>query len=369
MGAWEPQVVKIEKIEKHPDADNLSVATVLGAHDVVMKTGDYEVGQAVGYIMVDSVVPDTEQFYFLSPVIRSTDGQILGRKYPIGSVPERYRVIRDKKIRNKYSTGMLVPAPEGLNLGDSIVEALGLYKVEEEEEDEVAHNNPKMRFRNEKKPVGWDIPFYDINSVRKYSHLFLPNEEIILLEKDHGCNFSACFDGEKLWKKSRNFFKADEVKFTDGEGVDHTVLSTDPWSEVSSRLDLKKKLTAFPMKVFFGELVGQVKGYRYDAEIVDGKLLTKLHFYDVYDPIEHRYLDYEESLAMILAAYLTPSKELYRGPWTTKEEMFPIGEGKSSWNDRHLKEGWVMKPMKERVIDRVGRWQLKYVSEGFSLAK
>ncbi len=123
------------------------------------------------------------------------------------------------------------------------------------------------------------------------------------------------------------------------------------------------------MKVFFAECVGTVGGYRYDSEIVDGRLLTKLHFFDVYDPIKKSFLDYEESSAMIIAAGLTPSKEIYKGPWKGKEEMFPMGEIKSLWNPRHICEGWVMKPLKERYHEKIGRFQLKYVSEQYSLSK
>jgi RNA ligase (TIGR02306 family) len=370
MSAWYCQVVLIEAIDKHPNADSLSIATVLGAHPVIIKTGEYEVGQAVGYIGIDTVVPATAQFHFMSPVVRDADAKILGHKYEVDEVPERYRIVKAKKIRSIFSMGLLVPAPEGLSIGDSIVDVLGLTKWEEsEEQDEIAHNNPKVRTRTDKKPVGWDIPFYDISSARRHSNLFLPDEEIVLLEKDHGCNASFCFDGEKLWKKSRNFFKADDVTIIDGEGMTHTVSSTDHWSEAARRYNLRDKLAPFSMKVFFAECVGQVKGFRYDSEIVDGQLLTKLHFYDVYDPIERRYLDYEEGLEMILAAGLTPSKEIYKGPWLGNDKMFPLGEGKSSWNEKHVREGWVMKPLKERHVDKVGRWQLKYVSEAYSLAK
>ena len=69
MSEWLPSCVRIEKAEKHPDADNLDIATVLGDYPVICKRGEYKVGDLAGYIPVDTVVPDIEQWHFLSPKI------------------------------------------------------------------------------------------------------------------------------------------------------------------------------------------------------------------------------------------------------------------------------------------------------------
>lgn len=371
MSDWNPCVVKIEKIVKHDNADRLSIYyTSLGDYPIVDKIDAYKIGDIVGYISIDTIVPDTLQFHFLCPKVEGTSLS----KYNVGCVPERYRRIRAKKIREVYSQGLLLPLQQDihLNIGDSIVEHFGLTKWIEEEEDNIPGLSKEKRSRGEteKKPVGWSIPYYDIESVRKHHNLFLPDEEIVLLEKDHGCNFSACFDGEKLWIKSRNYFKRSEITFTDGDGISHTILATDPWNEAARACGLVEKLSKFPMKVFFAECVGAVKGFRYDSEIIDGKLIPKLHFFDVYDPIAKRYFDYDESLAMIKAADLTPSRELYRGVWLGKEKMCSLAEGQSSWNSKHCREGWVMKPVKERFEPKLnGRFQLKFVSETYSLQK
>ena len=366
MSEWFPQVVKIEKIEKHPNADNLSICYVLGDYPVIIKTGQYNVGDLVGYVLIDSIVPDTEQFYFLCPQAYEKyeeDSEIktrpLGPKYPVGSVPEKNRIIKAKKIRSIYSMGLLVDCPEGMNEGDSIVDYFGLKKWVEEVDDDVVFANAKHKNKGAnaaKPPTGWNILYYDVEGIRKYLNCFLPNEEIVLLEKINGSNSGFCFDGNKLWVKSRNYYKRTD--------------EADLWWDAALRYDLENRLSKFPMMVFYGELTGTVKRFRYDAEIINGSLQTKLYFFDIYDVSKSRYLDYEDSISIIKEVGLNPVPEIYKGPWLGKDVMYPLAEGKTLTGGNNIREGWVMKPLKERFESRLGgRWQGKLISEAYTLSK
>ena len=111
MTDWLPQVVKIEKVEKHPDADALDVATVLGDYPVIVKRGEYKVGDIALYLPIDTIVPDIQTYYFLCPKAYEkyeengeTKQRQLGPKYPLGQVPEKYRILKAKKIRGIYSS-------------------------------------------------------------------------------------------------------------------------------------------------------------------------------------------------------------------------------------------------------------------------
>jgi RNA ligase (TIGR02306 family) len=363
MSDWKPEIVTIEKLEKHPNADALEVATVLGDYPVITKLGQYTVGEIVGYIPIDSVCPSTEDFYFLCPKSYEKyeeDGEIkqrqIGNKYTVGNVPEKYRIIKAKKIRNVYSQGMLIKAPEGLKVGDSIVDVIGLEKWEEVEEDNIP-NAKKARGANQASPPqGWSIPYYDIEGLRKYISCLNEDEEIVLSEKIHGSNASFCFDGEKLWVKSRNYYKKMD--------------SDDPWWDVAIRYELEKKLSKYPMMVFFSELYGNVKGFRYDCEIINGAMNSKIRFFDIYDASKKRYLDYDPFLEMIKDLGLDAVPELYRGKWMGKETMYPYANGMTTLGGKHIREGFVLRTVKERYEPRLdSRLIIKMIGEEYNLQK
>lgn len=375
MSDWQPQIVRIEKVEKHPDADALDIATVLGDYPVITKRGEYNVGDVAAYIPIDSIVPDTEQFYFLCPKAyekyEDDQGQMqqrqLGPKYPVGGVPEKYRIIKAKKIRGIYSQGMIIPPPPpviidnhffpvGYNIGDSIVDIVGLKKWEEQEEENLPGLKKTRGTNAEKAPQGWAIPHYDIDGIRKYIACLQDGEEIVLTEKIHGSNAGFSHDGTRLWVKSRNFYKKQD--------------EDDMWWDIALRYDLATKLALHPGLVFFGEVYGQVKGFRYDTVIAEGRLMTKIRFFDVWDTKKMRYLDYDDRVSVLTELGLDSVPELYRGPWLGKEKMYPFAEGLTTLGGKHIREGWVLNTLKERYESRLdSRMQVKLVGEAYNLQK
>lgn len=347
MSDWNCQVVVIEKVETHPFADALDIVTVLGDYPVVVKRDEYRVGDLSGYLAIDTVVPDTEQFYFLCP---KQDGV---PKYSLGSVPEKNRTIRAKKIRNVYSQGMLVAIPNNLSPGDSLVEILSLKKLEEEEEERAAKIQPG---KTEKSPVGWSIPYYDISGLRQYINCLLPDEEIVLTEKIHGSSSSYCFDGEKLWVKSRNLYKRKD--------------GGDSWWDIAIRYNLEEKLKSYPNLVFFGEIYGLQKGFLYDTKVVSGKSETRIRFFDIFNSKSGRYLDYDNFVKITSDLQLDIVPELYRGLWIGKEQMYQYAEGLTTLGGKHLREGFVVKTTKERFEEKLNsRMQLKLIGQGYNLNK
>lgn len=374
MSDWQPQIVRIEKVEKHPDADVLDIATVLGDYPVIVKRDEYRVDDVAGYLPIDTIVPDTEQFHFLGPKNvekYEENGEIktrpIGPKYPVGSVPEKYRIIKAKKIRGRYSQGMLIPppigkivdyhfTPVGYNIGDSIVEVLDLKKWEEQEEDNIPNAKKSRGANAEKAPQGWAIPYYDVDGLRKYVDCLRPDEEIVLTEKVHGSNAAFCHDGTRLWVKSRNFYKRMDPD--------------DPWWDIAIRYDLENKLAKFPNMVFFGEMYGAVKGFRYDCEIIAGAMHTKIRFFDIWDVKQMKYLDYDDFVAKVNEAGLDLMPELYRGTWQGKDAMYPYAEGMTTLGGKHIREGFVLRTALERYEPRLNsRMQVKLVGEGYNLQK
>lgn len=359
MSEFYAQLVRINKIEKHPNADTLSIYTVLNDYPVIDKTDKFQLNELVAYIPESAIVPDNELFYFLCPFVYikyTENGEIKhkasGKSYKIGSVPERHRTIKSKKIRDIYSQGLLLKLPEELSdkeEGYSIVDFYSLSRVEEDNEENII--KLKVKGRNaESPPKGWAPPYYDIEGLRKYNYCILPDEEIVLNEKLNGSNSFYLHDGDRLWVKSRNFFKKESNEC--------------PWWIIAKNNNLESKLSKYPMYGFFGELINLVKGFNYT------NIYPDIIFFDIIDIKSKRFLDYDQFLNICNDLQLKTSPELYRGTYLDKDVMYNFAEGHSTLNEKVVREGFVLKTTKERFDPNLrGRLQLKLVGKGYNLKK
>ena len=83
-----------------------------------------------------------------------------------------------------------------------------------------------------------------------------------------------------------------------------------------------------------------------------------------------RYLDYDDFLSIIKDLGLTPVPELYRGFWKDKGEMYAFAEGQTTLGGKNIREGFVVKTVKERFEPKINsRMQFKLVGEGYNLKK
>jgi tRNA-binding EMAP/Myf-like protein len=346
------KVVKIGVIEKHPNADNLGLTNVEGS-PVIIKTGDFQEGQLASYIPVDSIVPDTEQWAFLK-----------------GS-----RRIKARRLRGVFSMGILAPLPPGdWKEGDDLLEALSIVKYIPEAEREVSQvqwTGPKIKGWG---PIFWAKKLYyywkfgrrkqtgtpkftfpeytDIESLRKHSHILQEGEEVSLTEKLHGSCSAFSFHQYKFWVRSHHQFKGRPKA---GSGVDNF------W-QAAFNSDLETKLAKAPGIAFYGEVYGKVqKGFGYDKP---GGI--RVRFFDAMDLKTLRYLDRDDFVHLCDKLDLEMVPELYRGPWS--ESLKSMAEGQSILA-KHIREGFVVKPVKERYDHKLGRVVLKMVGEAYLTSK
>ena len=171
------EVVQV-KLEKHPDADKLSVVKVFD-YQVCVNTADWQDGALAAYIPPDSIVDTTRpEFAFLG----------------------EHKHIKAKKLRGIISLGLMVPAPEGSKLGDDVAELLG-----------VTHYEEPITFDsngdNESGPPGGYYPEYDIDSMLRYASVFKPGEPVWVTEKIHGANSRFCYREGRMWVGSHTNWK------------------------------------------------------------------------------------------------------------------------------------------------------------------
>lgn len=159
------RIVNLSPIE---GADLIEKATVLG-WEVVVKKGEYKIGELCSYIQIDTVVPELPEYEFLR---------------------ERKFRVRTIKLRKQISQGLIVPLPKGnWKEGDDVTDILGVEKYEKPD------NNPE-RYEKPRVPKVW---------YKKWIYLFKYNFLYKLFPK--------------LRKLSRSPFPKNLVPITDEERI------------------------------------------------------------------------------------------------------------------------------------------------------
>ena len=84
-------IVRINDIKPHLNADMLELINPLGGYQVVVRKGEFKVGDLAVYVYPDSVVPQTEPFKFIWENYLCEGG----------IVPEKRRRITVRKFRKE----------------------------------------------------------------------------------------------------------------------------------------------------------------------------------------------------------------------------------------------------------------------------
>lgn len=328
------KVVRIGEVIKHPNADTLSVTNVEG-RPCVVKSDLWKKDDLAIYIPIDSMVPlDDSRFSWLKKTPEQTG---------------RYRV-KAARFRGVFSMGILIPAEEGMSLGDEVSHKLRITVYE-----------PPIEISNgEMESDPGFLPVYDIESLRKWGEKVLTlGEEVVLTEKIHGANGRFAYHRGRLWCASRTTFKRE------GTGS--------MWWEVAERYNLSERLAAVcPSVALYAEVYGQVQDLKY------GQLGADLIIFDALDIETRRWFDYDELLVLINKLNADESQNhirmvptMYRGPW--KNDLEYLAEGNSivgeENGEKHVREGFVLKPTKERYHLELGRVILKLHGEGYLTRK
>lgn len=305
------------RIENHPNADALDIARIFGFTCCVQK-GSFFDGQLGVYVQPDSIVDSTRpEFSFLAG-------------------HERIRV---KRLRGVVSMGLLLPAPEGAQEGDDLADHFG-----------ITHYEPALPTNSggevEAPPSGVYAPKYDIESMYRYKHLFVDGEEVIATEKLHGANSRFVFSSaeDRMYCGSRTEWK----KQSDGN-LWWRALVSNPWIE--------QFCLNFPDRVLYGEVFGNVQSLKYGAGPNDV-------FFRAFDVLKNgEWMDYDDWITDTPVSSWIPV--IYRGPFDF-DKLVALSDGDSLIpGAKHMREGIVVRPVKDRRDDHLGRVHLKLVSNRF----
>ena len=220
---------------------------------------------------------------------------------------------------------------------------------------------------------------YDI-TVNETNNYFANN---ILI---HNCNASFTYAENKLWVKSRNFYKSntlDETKVTHNiyDYIVNIIRSAYYWAfpkpikalnfwwEVPIRLNLENKLKYFPRLSIYGELIGDVKHFKYDCQLdFFGKIQREFRVFDIYDVDAKKYLEWSQVECISQHLGLKTAPVLYKGPFKNDDALRELAEGKSTIGEC-VREGIVISSMPESNHPKLGRKIVKLKGRGYKLFK
>jgi hypothetical protein len=335
---------KVVNVRPIPGADRIELVTVLG-WECVVKKNKVKIGDLVGYVEVDSIVPAIPYFDFMEP--------------------RRYRV-KTIKLQKQISQGLVIPLEDIGNIlaqmpiekakkynaieGADITEALGITKYVSPSDRESSYEGmPKKQhhwFIKFMTRFAWYRKLFKKRSKSFPDWIAKTDEERIqniprILEKFHEypCYVTEKVDGQSgtFWYKHKTFFPefgicSREVRKFEIDGSN--------WSITAKTHNLKQILKKYPKDIAIqGEVCGpKIQGNKYKLKAF------KLFVFNIYDIKEKRYFTIQEVIEFCKSVGLdtVPILDMnYRLP-ATVNEMLQYANAKSVLFDT-LREGVVVR--------------------------
>lgn len=376
MSSFAVQVVAIDDIETHPDADALEIAVINRYRSVVRKDAGFTRGEVVAYVPQQALLPD----YLMRRLGLWNDKENAGK---LGG-PGR-NMVSAVKLRGILSQGIclkikaladgrfVVDCEEGgivADLGEDVSEELGVVKWEPVIPPELLGD---VFVADKELTVD-----FDIEDVKAYPDAMVEGEEVEYTEKMHGVfvaltrlperDAAAFPDRSVLFGKNRDMLLyskglgAQGLAFQDSEGNLDSVY-------VKATKALRDGLEALE---FDGDAPLTVMGEVFGRGVQDlhyGRDLT-FQMFGACAGYRGRqeYFGPGARHALADALGVDPVSVLYRGPFSW-ETLAVHTDGKTLMDAGHIREGVVIVPVVERSHVKLGRVIAKSVSEAYLLRK
>ncbi|MCD4772800.1 MAG: RNA ligase (ATP) [Bacteroidales bacterium] len=320
-------IQKIKSLEPIEGADAIEKAQVLG-WQLVVKKGEYKIGDFCVYCEIDCIMPDKPEYAFLKP---------------------RKMRIRTVKLRGQVSQGICFPLsvlPKGVSISENldVTDLLGIEKYEPPIPASL-EGTMKGRFPS-------FIPKTDEPRVQIFQEFLDQHqgEKCYITEKLDGSSVTYYLNNGEFGVCSRNLELLED--------------DTNTLWKIAYELDIENKLCSLN------------KNYALQAEIV-GEGIQKntlnlrgqtVFFFNVFDINAYKYLDYKEFVSLM------KSLKLKTVPIVEKEyilendinKLVEMSIGKSLINPKGWREGIVIRSHKEQFINGE-RFSFKVVNPKFLL--
>jgi RNA ligase (TIGR02306 family) len=317
----------------------LDLAEVLG-YQVVTGKGRWESGMLGVYFPADTILTDEWAKTFEVDHLLKSDNRV-GRC----------------RLRGEASFGLVVGIPEGQDweLGQNVADFFDAKKWEPDPDKATAPD--AAPYDSEIDPLF--VKYTDIQNGLLLYNKFVEGEEVVATEKIHGKNCRIGLVNGTTQVGSRTTRKNQERKgsiFWDAADL-HNVrgLLDNIWNDQE----------AFNAKtvIVYGEIYGQgVQSLHYGCNKKKG-----FRAFDIY--VNGDFLDYDTFVEQCKLADVEMAPVLYRGPFDLAK-IKEVSNGKSTLpGAKNIREGVVVRTVKERRDPALGRVVLKFISTEYDLSK
>lgn len=381
MSTFSCPVVKF-RLEKHPNADSLSLAHIKG-WTCIIRTEDFKNEELGVYIPLDAVADKDH------PLL----GFLGGKK------------VKTMKLRGIISQGVLLPysqveyhllkdkkLPKVVVEGDDLHEVLGVKKWEEPVKPKRLGGGGRETYETSTWP-SWLCKYTDIENFNNYPDVLQEEELVEATTKIHGTSVIYAKIEGKYYVCSRNrSLRTEDItirvpkyksrklnKFLQRYGLFNNFLFSNPkilpppknvYLDVFHETNMKDTLDRLEAAgrtdkvALFGEIANVQKGYHYGLKSYE----VKLYAYDIILDKPGKWLCPAEfkHLCDLIGINRVPVN--YVGPFS--KDVLELRKGKDPLGgNTHWKEGIVIKPLTPRTDPSLGRVVLKVINESYLMDK
>lgn len=335
-------VVEVESVQPHPNADRLFLARIKGWQAVIRKKEDgapeFAPGEKVVFIPPDSTLPRemAERIGVTSYLSERTNAE-----------GDRELVVRQVRLRGEPSFGLVVrPDDPSWPVGTDVREHYGIGKF-----------RPPVKFSAGDSEANHPLfqRYTEIENLRNFPDVIAPGEEVVVSEKIHGTNARIGWVEGTLLAGSHGLQRKRPAP---EEIATNTYWFPSTLEPVQSLLDELRK--DHSVAILYGEIYGsRVQSLHYGRR--DGLGFAA---FDVL--VGEHYLGYDDFASLCERHGVPTAPLLWRGPFSL-DKIAELSRGQTTLPDQHIREGVVVRPVKERFDPEIGRVTLKYLSDDYLL--
>ena len=328
------EVVEVDAVQEHTNADALELAIVKG-WQIVVRKGQFNAGDIAVHIPPNAIIPEE-----------------VSDEWGVTQYLSKGRV-RVARLRGEPSYGFLVANDTDAPLGVDLKEYYGISEYEPPEEF-----------------VGGDQDtihplftlYASMQNLRNFPTILEVGEEVVCTEKVHGTNSAIGMVLDSVAKENPervvivssrkhprkmgqdSIYERPYLRHQESMDALFNALFDNP-GQYTEVIDEGTEVSSV---VIYGEIFGNSvqKGFAYGCD----KETDYLAF-DIL--VNGQYLHTDEVIELCEEFDIPMAPILYRGPYSL-QSIQEVAEGKTTL-DEHIREGVVLRPVKERTHPKIGR--------------